>query len=519
MHRRFRIIFRVDASEEIGTGHVIRCLTLAERLRRQDAEVHFICREFEGNLCDLIIDRGFKLHRLPRPVSKLQTCEGPKHAAWVGVPWRQDAEQTSAIIAALPEPNWIVVDHYGLDRRWEETFRATGAKILAIDDLADRHHACDLLLDQNLVADMAGRYTARVPEKCTLLLGPTYALLQDEYRQLRPRTPPREGAIRRLLVSFGGVDNDGLTEKTVRALLHLNSPTVEADIVLSSISPQFPRIAQQVSGRPQYRLHDRVPSLAPLMLAADLAIGASGTTNWERLCLGLPALVVTVADNQQLIADELANRQLIRWLGNARQVDQAQIQNALAQLFSAGLDRSWSERCLEVVDGRGADRVCAVLLAHPNMEFSVRHAEVRDEALLLEWTNDPVTRRNAFSSRQITPAEHRFWFRSRLRNPKNCVIYVIETTSGIPLGQVRFDRRGNEWEISYAVAPLFRGRGVGRAMLSSAIDAFRSGNANVDLFGQVKVGNSASARIFEALNFEARASQPDRNIYQLSYGR
>src|SRR5690606_35548031 len=133
-----------------------------------------------------------------------------------------------------------------------------------------------------------------------------------------------------------------------------------------------------------------VPSLASHMLAADLAIGASGTTNWERLCLGLPAIVVTVADNQRPIAEALASQRLIEWLGDASDVDQAAIEVALGNILKAGLDGSWSERCLAVVDARGADRVCAVLLARGDMDFSIRHAELNDEALLLDWANDPL---------------------------------------------------------------------------------------------------------------------------------
>ncbi|HXV28870.1 MAG TPA: UDP-2,4-diacetamido-2,4,6-trideoxy-beta-L-altropyranose hydrolase [Sinorhizobium sp.] len=516
-----RIIFRVDASTDIGTGHVIRCLTLGERLRKQGADVGFVCRELDGHLCDLIERRGFGVSRLPAPPSGSQpSAEGePKHASWLGLSWQQDAAQTAEAIAHPSLPDWIVVDHYALDSRWEETFRARGVKLLVIDDLADRQHSCDVLLDQNLSAEMVGRYTGRVPQNCTLLIGPAYALLQGDYSMLRTRTPPREGPIRRLLISFGGVDKDCLTEKTVVALLALDTPQLQADIVLSSTSPQFSRIFNRIAGNPAFRLHDRVASLAPLMLAADLAIGASGTTNWERLCLGLPALVVTVADNQTPIAAELAARHLIRWLGHADAVDQAQIESALRELLEIGLDGTWSERCVSVVDGQGTDRVCAVLLAHPGMALSVRHAELRDEALLLDWANDPLSRQNGFNPKPIAPGEHRAWFRARLRSPDNCVMCIVETMSAIPLGQVRFDRRGEKWEISYAVAPPFRGRGAGRTMLATAIDFFRQSHADAALLGQVKIDNLASRRIFESLGFEAHIGEPDRYVYERSYGK
>ncbi|MDI7863632.1 UDP-2,4-diacetamido-2,4,6-trideoxy-beta-L-altropyranose hydrolase [Rhizobiaceae bacterium n13] len=516
-----RVVFRVDASLDIGTGHVIRCLTLADRLRGQGAEVGFVCREFEGHLCDLIEGRGFNVSRLPLPAPGWRPpSDGePRHASWLGLSWQEDAEQTAEAIAYPRLPDWLVVDHYALDSRWEQTFRARGIKLLAIDDLADRSHSCNVLVDQNLVAGMVGRYEGRVPGNCTLLLGPTYAMLQSEYSVLRTRTSPREGPIRRVLVSFGGVDKDCLTEKTVDALLSLKVPQLQADVVLSSSSPQFDRIRKRIAGNSAVRLHDRVASLAPLILAADLAIGASGTTNWERFCLGLPAVVVTVADNQTAIAAELAAHNLVEWLGHASVVDQTLIEGALRKLLETGLDGTWSERCLNVVDGHGTDRVCAVLLAHPGLELSVRHAVLQDEALLLDWANDPLTRRNGFNPRAIEAHEHRAWFRARLRSADNCMMCIVETALAVPLGQVRFDRRGAEWEISYAVAPAFRGRGVGRTMLAAAIEYFRRSHDAADLFGQVKVENLASHRIFEALGFKARTGEPDRLIYELNYGR
>ncbi|WP_353646346.1 UDP-2,4-diacetamido-2,4,6-trideoxy-beta-L-altropyranose hydrolase [Mesorhizobium sp. WSM2239] len=514
-----RIVIRVDASTTIGTGHVMRCVTLAERLKQEDADVRFVCRELDGHLCGLIEDRGFSLERLPVPASKVTHVDGPAHAAWLGVSWEDDAAQTLASISHLAPPHWIVVDHYALDARWEQHFRKKGIKIMAIDDLADRLHDCDILLDQNLVAHQSERYFGKTPERCTLLLGPGYALLDSEYARLRPRASPREGQPRRVLVSFGGIDKYFLTEKTVNALVALEGRAVEADIVLSSTSPQFQQIESKIEGVPNLRLHDRLTSLAHLMLGADLAIGASGTTNWERLCLGLPTLVVTVAENQRPTADELSRRGLVHWLGDADTVDQNRIQSALEGILDAGLGVTWSEKCLEIVDGRGAARVCAVLLAEAGMSLSVRHAELRDESMLLDWANDRATRENAFNPKPITPQEHRAWFRARLRQPDYCVLYIIETISGIPMGQVRFDRRSDEWEISYCVAPLFRGRRVGQSMLEDAIRHLQKCHGNVSLFGQVKLANAPSRRIFESLNFSTRVSGPDRIIYERCYSK
>ncbi|HPZ14727.1 MAG TPA: UDP-2,4-diacetamido-2,4,6-trideoxy-beta-L-altropyranose hydrolase, partial [Bacillota bacterium] len=206
------IVIRTDASPAIGTGHVMRCLTLANALARKGVGVSFICREHEGNLCDLIEEQGFTVHRLPAPESSFEADATPAHAAWLGAAWQEDARQTGAVIRTLGiKPTWLVVDHYGLDYRWEEALRPLVGRIFVIDDLADRAHDCDLLLDQNLFADMQTRYAGKVPADCRLLLGPEYALLQPIYAELHDRIPPREGPVRRILISFGGADRDNLT--------------------------------------------------------------------------------------------------------------------------------------------------------------------------------------------------------------------------------------------------------------------------------------------------------------------
>ena len=511
-----KAVFRTDASLLIGTGHVMRTLTLAEALKEQGVDVRFICREHEGHLCALIEERGFSVSRLPAPLDDWRVEEGgPAHAAWLGTDWQVDADQTLAAIKDMAwQPQWLIVDHYALDVRWERRLRGSSEKIMVIDDLADRVHDCDVLLDQNMVAGQGERYKGKVPCDCVCLIGPAYALLQPDYAPLRELAVPRMGPVRRLLVFFGGVDKDKLTSRAVNAILKLDGPGIETDIILSASSPQFDGVRNCVDRHAGLRLHDRVPSLAPFMLAADLAIGAGGATNWERLSLGLPSLVVTVADNQRPIAEELARLGLVRWLGDADAVGESQLREALEDIIDTGLDGAWSHHCLEVVDALGTQRVCSMLLASAETPVSVRLATADDEDLLLEWANNPVTRQNAFNPDAISPLEHREWFQARLQDSDGCLLYIAETTLGVPLGQVRFDRRESEWEISYSIAPAFRGRGLGRRVLETAIHRLGQRQHHAVLFGQVQCENVASRRIFEALGFSTRLAGPDRHIYE-----
>jgi len=481
----------------------MRCLTLANALAKKGSGVSFICREHDGHLCDLIEERGFVVHRLPAPAEGFTVDATPAHSVWLGATWQEDADQTGAVIKTLGvKPDWLVVDHYALESRWEHALRPLVGCIFVIDDIADRTHDCDLLLDQNLFADMQTRYAGKVPEDCRLLLGPEYALLQPIYAELHDRIPPREGPVRRILISFGGADRDNLTGRALAAFLSLNRPDIDVDVVISDSSPYAPDIRDQVAGHANIHLHGNLPTLAPLMAKADLAIGAAGTTSWERVCLGLPALVVTLAENQRPIADGLQQLGLVRWLGHKDEVSEQSIKQALAELFEEGIDEEWSLRCRSAVDGKGVDRVSAALTITAETPLLVRHARLTDEALLLAWANDQETRQNSFSPDPISAEDHRRWFRSRLRDLDGCRLYVVETEEGVPVGQVRFERQDSAWVISYSVAPLFRKRGLGRPLLEVALSKMRSEYPGALILGRVKADNLPSHKIFEALDFD-----------------
>jgi len=497
-------VFRTDASAMIGIGHVVRCLTLANSLRERGAKVSFVCREHSGHLCELIEAQDFSVSRLPAP-SRVTLAEGSLgHAAWLEG-WLEDSEQTRTAVVALGEkPDWLVVDHYGLDQRWENAMRASVGRIMAIDDLADREHDCDLLLDQNLVARMYERYVGKVPTTCGLLLGPEYALLQPAYAELHDQIPPRKGPIRRILIFFSGADRDNWTGRTLSNFLQLNRPNIEVDVVIGTGGPHAESIRRQVAGHENIHLHSDLPTLAALMAAADLAIGAGGATSWERLCLGLPTLVITLADNQRPIAAELEKQSLIHWLGHHDVVSAAAVGKAIDEQIERGSDEEWSLRCFAAVDGRGVSRVCTALIVKADAPLQARNARVEDEALLLTWANDPITRSNAFSSEPIPAATHRSWFHSRLGNPEGCRLYIVETSDCVALGQVRFERREQAWEVDYALAPAFRSRRLGRSLLETALQQLRLDLPGVLIFGRVKVGNRSSRRVFESLGFETR---------------
>jgi UDP-2,4-diacetamido-2,4,6-trideoxy-beta-L-altropyranose hydrolase len=496
------IAFRVDASLQIGTGHVMRCLTLAKVLRDRGKECVFLSRNYQGCLTELLLSQGFSVSPLPRPEDTQTMGDQPllAHAHWLDVSWHTDALQT---IEALCNRvvDWLIVDHYALDRRWESQLRPHTRKVMVIDDLADREHDCDVLLDQNLVANFETRYDPLVTESCARLLGPKYALLQSEYAELRFRAPLRTNPVARILVYFGGSDSHNLTGLTISVLLDLQHPQLKVDVVINPKSKNAEVVRVQVAGRANITLHENVPSLAPLMVNADLAIGAGGATTWERCCLGLPAIVVTVAENQVAIADWLHRAGLIRWLGAAENISAAILREAVEQAINFEDLKSWSSLCRSIVDGLAANRVASVVTLRSDIGLTARVAEAADETLLLNWVNDPLVRENSFRQSCISHETHRNWFMSRLKADGRVRMYIVETEDRLPVGQVRFELADLGWEIDFSIAHFARTKGLGTRLLNAAIKEFRSEVADALLIGYVKESNHASIRVFQKLGF------------------
>lgn len=356
------IACRVDASLEIGTGHVMRCLTLAEVLRDMGATVFFVSRELPGNMIEQMEARGFPVVRLTAPDVPVPNGP-PAHAAWGGVHWEQDADETRSALEET-ELDWLIVDHYAFDEKWEKTLRRNDMQIMVIDDLADRPHDCDLLLDQNL-GRKAADYEARVPEHCKLLIGPRYALLRPEFSQLREeslkrRCTPRLG---RLLITMGGMDKDNATSHVLDALRDCPLPDdLEIEVVMGGNAPWLEAVKEKVATMP-WPIHVQVaiPDMAHRMAEADLAIGAAGSTSWERCCLGLPSLIMVIAENQAPAANALGISGAAVVLHPGQKLTQTLTELMVPSKLEARL-KSISAVASRLVDGAGAARVAKCLV-------------------------------------------------------------------------------------------------------------------------------------------------------------
>lgn len=501
-----KIAFRVDASLAIGTGHVMRCRTLAAALQKKGAHIQFITRAHAGHLADMLVRDGFATTLLPQPACIEN--KGNDYAAWLGVSQQEDADQT---IAALENQqcDWFIVDHYGLDRAWEAQLRPHTRKLMVIDDLANRPHECNLLLDQNYALVGQERYLAWVPEHCQLLLGPRYALLRPEYAQYRETMVPRTGDIKRLLLFMGGADNANITGKILAALSAAQLAHLEVDVVIGSNFIHTTEVTKQANARPNTHIHGPRTHLADLMAKADLAIGAGGATTWERLCMGLPSLVLSIAENQVPACEALASSGFIRYLGSAHDLGVDAIESALLKALAEVKQLHAVARINQtLVDGRGADRVVEVLNPTLAADLTVRPANANDALTYFAWVNDPVVRSSAINSAPIDLTTHLDWFENRLMDV-NCHLYVLEA-GRLPVGQIRFDQRGSEATIDYSLDDLIRGRGWATQLLELCIEALNTSQL-IFINAYVKSKNIASIATLVRLGFVEQTTVGDGN--------
>lgn len=319
------IFIRVDASVELGTGHLMRCLTLANRLKKDGKEVSFICRRAKGDCIQLVKDNGFEVYMLPAVELSL----------WVytKIEWQIDATQTIDILSKF-NVQQLVVDHYSLDEKWEKQIRPFTKEVMVIDDLADRKHECDVLLDQNYYLNLNARYEGLVPKHTKLLLGPKYALLRNEFIEAKKRIKPFNGTIEQLFIFFGGSDPTNETEKVLRAIKPLILQyKLSVDVVVGNSNPNKEVIKKICTEIENVSFHCQISNISQLMEKADLAIGAGGATMWERAFLQLPTIVIAVAENQIEVVEATAKLQAILYIGTSNLVTEDLINQTLSHLL------------------------------------------------------------------------------------------------------------------------------------------------------------------------------------------
>lgn len=483
------VAIRADATSRIGTGHFMRCLTLADALRQRGARIRFVSRDLPAHLCDMLEARGMEFAPLGSNVPA-DTSGDLAHSKWLGTSQAQDARDTAQALSERTW-DWLVVDHYALDARWEALLRGAARQIMVIDDIADRQHDCDVLLDQNYYSDMQTRYAGKVPEHCRLLLGPRYALLRDEFRKLRAQVKPRTGEVRRILVFFGGVDADNYTGLAIEALAGLGIEGIAVDVVIGAQHPRRSDI-ERICATLGYACHVQTSRMAELMAAADLAIGAGGSATWERCCMGLPTLSICTAQNQRRQIVDAADAGLLYALSADGDSVDLILRHTKCLLENASLLKLVSTTAMSVVDGIGAVRVAGLLGVG---DIEIRRATEDDSRNLFEWRNHPSIRAVSRNPELIDWDAHCAWFDSVLNDKDRALL--IGYIGDKPIGVVRFDMVRDIAEVSIYLVPEAGFTGQGRGLLLSAERWLVANRSDIrTVRAEVLGANAASQRLF-----------------------
>jgi len=458
----------------------MRCMTLARRLSKSGWSCTFVIGPETLHVLPALSDSGFKLFEATG---------------------RPDA---SVMNRCLPRgTDLLVVDDYSLDAEFESSCRGWAKRILVIDDLANRRHDCDFLLDMT-PGQAAGRYEGLVPDGCRMLLGPAYALLGDRFAALRPEVLSRrekESKVENVLVSFGLTDPAGATATVVDGLL-MSGAEVSVDVVLGMSAPGFERVEKLLQNNERFNLIEYTNDMPMHLAKADLAFGAAGTTSWERCCLGLPTLLMVVADNQESNAASLEESGAALNMGLAGQVRPEDVAAAFNKL---GNDHqalaSMSKAAARMCDGQGATR--AALAIHPQAvgrdgrPVRMRVAEPKDMETVFQWQQHPDTRRFARNPKPPGREEHEAWFQGVIADPDREMFMILH--DGSDAGVFRLDLlAGGAREVSILTAPECRGRGVGSAALAFA-NGFWPGET---LHAEVLPGNAVSRKMFLCAGYE-----------------
>ncbi len=498
MRNRTQVAFRVDASPEIGLGHLSRCLALAHALRVLDAEIAFVVRNLGIDVSDRIRKAGCRLLMLPAPPVSLPAFTWPacpRHAAWAGVPWNLDAEQTIAALDGF-DAAWIVVDHYAFDAQWHRAVsNATRAKICLIDDLADRPLAANIVVDASL-ADHRAKFAPTIRGSARLLGGPRYALLGPAY-MAAPRYRFRE-RVQSIGIFFGGSDPLRLSERALRACRQVARFDGLIEVVSTRANQALGELSQICEHFAPVRLSVDLPDLTEFYARHDLHVGAGGGAMWERCFIGSPTVALAFAENQRQMIEGLA---AVGAIEAVKAVEEEHLGQAVRKLIDDAQERRrLSAQARTLVDGLGAKRVALALLAE---SIELAPASSVDAEFVFRWRNDARTRRFFRDPSPITRETHDRWWSSALAEPSRTLL--VARCASTAVGIVRLDRRSDDSaEVSIYLDPELTGLGLGPAALR-ALQRWVAVNSNLAvLSAHVLPENRASMRAFEEAGFVRR---------------
>jgi UDP-2,4-diacetamido-2,4,6-trideoxy-beta-L-altropyranose hydrolase len=473
------LVLRADAGAQIGTGHVMRCLALAQAWHDAGGTAHFAAAELPGGLAARLSAEGSALHRLEADPGS-----------------QEDVVQTIALAHRLGV-TWVVEDGYHFGAGYQRAIKEAGLRLLAIDDYGHAgHYAADLVLNQNIYADES-LYPSREPYT-RLLLGTQYVLLRREFWSWRGWQREIPDVARKVLVTMGGSDPDNVTRKVMEALQQVDLDGLEVTVVTGASNPHYQELQTVAQESPhKTRVVRNVDNMPDLMAWADLAVSGAGSTCWEMAFMGLPNLALVLAENQEQVAEGLDANEAAINIGCASELSSLEIAHVLRDLANAtGKRVTIPQRGRELVDGEGAGRVTTQM---QKRSLRLEAAQMEDCDLLWEWANDPVVRAASFSPDPIRREEHVAWLTSKLADPNHILYLALVDTTVV--GQIRYQLDGQDAVVSVSLVSEWRSRGYGSEVIWQASRQLLETMRANRIVAYIKPENMASAKAFARAGF------------------
>jgi UDP-2,4-diacetamido-2,4,6-trideoxy-beta-L-altropyranose hydrolase len=470
------VIIRADASVKTGTGHVMRCLALAQAFQKSGYDIHFAASECPDALAKKIKAEKFTL-------LKIKSKPGSD----------KDAGET-AKFAERKKCKWVVTDGYIFSGKYQEIIKGKGFRLLFVDDYGHcKNYCADIILNQNLYAGT--HFYPETSPFSRILLGTQYALLRKEFSPYIHWKRQIPGKAEKLLLTLGGSDPDNTTLKILKAVRNCKLG-LEVKAVIGGANPHLKSIEKEISKSPNLQILKNVPEMPGLMAWADMVITGGGSTCWETCFMGLPNIIIYCADNQKPIAISLEAAGAAINLGHNSDLSEKKLLSTLKKLAGDAEARSrMSEKGRLLVDGRGAERIIYSMGG-----LFLRKAEKKDCRFTWELSNSKDVREVSFSRNSIPWEHHKDWFEKMLKD-RNCFFCIAETVDGTCAGQVRFKIDGKDAVISTSLAMEFRGRGYGSVLIYEASNALMNTSKVKTVHAYIRSENKGSLKSFEKAGF------------------
>lgn len=468
------LVIRADASPEIGAGHVMRCLALAEAWLDNGGEVFFVSAGSSPSLEERLKREGIGFIHINKGA---------------GTP--EDAEETVRIAQDLGA-GWIAVDGYHFGAEYQKSIKDAGRSLLFIDDYGQAdHYYADIVLNQNIYADMS--FYPKYEPYTRFLLGTKFALIRKEFLNWSGWHRDIPEVARKILVTLGGGDPDNVTQKVIEAVKTIEVCDLEVIVVAGSFNPHIERIEESIKNFPEFRLIKNAGNMPELMTWADVAISAGGSTSWELAFMGVPSVLIPIAENQKPVVNELQSLGIAHTIENNAGINPVKLAEILSAFLQSRKIRSgFSERMVRYIDGKGSLRILHTMC---NTSITLRNVEPSDCKRVWGWINDPLVRSVSFDARTIPLENHKQWFSSVMNDP-SLVYYIALDNNAIPVGQARFKITSHEAVISVLVDPNYRGLSLGTQLIRNATEKLFTETEVDTVKALIKTGNERSRRAF-----------------------